>query len=195
VARSPQLEGYAARGIEVLLLSDPVDDFWVRAVTDFDGKPLQSVTQGGIDLNDIAPVENDKDKPDAAPEADTTTLIVLVKQELGDAVKDVRLTDRLDESPVCLVADESDIDIHLAQLLKAQGQGAGDSARILEINPRHDLIKTLAKSAAQPGASERLADAAHLLLDQARILEGEAVSDAPAFAKRLATVMTEMYSA
>ena len=195
VAKSPQLEGYAARGIEVLLLSDPVDDFWVRSVTDFDGKPLKSVTQGGTDLDEVAPVADDKDKPEAAPEADTTTLIVLLKQELGEAVKDVRLTDRLAESPVCLVADESDIDIHLAKLLKAQGQGPGESTRILEINPRHDLIKSLAASAAQPGASDRLADAAHLLLDQARILEGEAVSDAPAFARRLATVMTGMYSA
>jgi len=194
VAKSPQLEGYAARGIEVLLLSDPVDDFWVRAVTDFDGKPLKSVTQGGTDLDDVAPVKDDSDKPEAAPEADSTTLIVLLKQELGEAVKEVRLTDRLDESPVCLVADESDIDIHLAQLLKAQGQGPGESPRILEINPRHDLIKSLAKSAAQPGASERLADAAHLLLDQARILEGEAVSDPSAFAKRMAGVMTSLYS-
>ena len=195
VAKSPQLEGYAARGIEVLLLSDPVDDFWVRSVTDFDGKPLKSVTQGGTDLDEVAPVADDKDKPEAAPEADTTTLIVLLKQELGEAVKDVRLTDRLAESPVCLVADEGDVDIHLAKLLKAQGQGPGESTRILEINPRHDLIKSLAASAAQPGASDRLADAAHLLLDQARILEGEAVSDAPAFARRLATVMTGMYSA
>ncbi len=195
VAKSPQLEGYAARGIEVLLLSDPVDDFWVRSVTDFDGKPLKSVTQGGTDLDDVAPIEDDKDKPEAAPEADSTTLIVLLKAELGEAVKDVRLTDRLAESPVCLVADESDIDIHLAQLLRAQGQGPGDAPRILEINPRHDLIKTLAASAAKPGASERLADAAHLLLDQARILEGEAVTDPAAFAKRLAAVMSGMYSA
>jgi len=195
VAKSPQLEGYAARGVEVLLLSDPVDDFWVRSVTDFDGKPLKSVTQGGADLDEVAPIEDDKDKPDAAPEADTTTLIVLLKQELGEAVKDVRLTERLAESPVCLVADESDIDIHLAQLLKAQGQGLGESTRILEINPRHDLIKALAGSAAKPGASERLADAAHLLLDQARILEGEAVSDPSAFAKRMSSVMASMYSA
>ena len=193
VRKSPQLEGYAARGIEVLLMTDAVDDFWVRSVTDFDGKALKSVTQGGTDLNDIAPEENTEDKPEAAPEGDTSSLIVLLKQELGDAVKDVRTTDRLAESPVCLVADEADIDINLAKLLKAQGQELPPSSRILEINPRHDLIKSLAKAATDAGATDRLADAAHLLLDQARILEGDPVPDPAAFARRLSQAMSAKF--
>jgi molecular chaperone HtpG len=194
VRQSPQLEGYAARGIEVLLMTDAVDDFWVRSVTDFDGKPMKSVTQGGTALDDIAPEEDAKDKPEAAPEGDTSALIVLLKQELGEAVKDVRTTDRLAESPVCLVADDSDMDIHLAKLLKAQGQDMGPTTRILELNPRHDLIKSLAKSAGEAGATDRLADAAHLLLDQARILEGDPVPDPAAFARRLSQAMSAKFS-
>ena len=192
--KSPQLEGYAARGIEVLLMTDAVDDFWVRSVTDFDGKPLKSVTQGNTALDDIAPEESPEDKPEAAPEGDTASLIVLLKQELGEAVKDVRTTDRLAESPVCLVADEADIDINLAKLLKAQGQELPPSSRILEINPRHDLIKSLAKSAGDAGANDRLADAAHLLLDQARILEGDPVPDPAAFARRMSQAMAAKFS-
>jgi len=193
VRKSPQLEGYAARGIEVMLMTDAVDDFWVRSVTDFDGKPMKSVTQGGTALDDIAPEESSEDKPEAAPEGDTSSLIVLLKQELGEAVKDVRTTDRLAESPVCLVADEADIDINLAKLLKAQGQDMGPNTRVLEINPRHDLIKSLAKSAGEAGATDRLADAAHLLLDQARILEGDPVPDPAAFARRLSQAMNAKF--
>ncbi len=194
VRQSPQLEGFAARGIEVLLMTDAVDDFWVRAITDFDGKPLKSVTQGGADLDDVAEVESKDEKEDAASESQTATLIVLLKQELGEAVKDVRTTDRLADSPVCLVADEMAIDMHLAKLLKAQGQDPGPSAPILEINPRNDLIKSLAANAAKKGAADRLADAAHLLLDQARILEGETLPDPAAFARRMANVMTGSFS-
>jgi len=194
VRQSPQLEGFAARGIEVLLMTDAVDDFWVRAITDFDGKPLKSVTQGGADLDDVAEVDAKDDKEDAASESQTATLIVLLKQELGEAVKDVRTTDRLADSPVCLVADEMAIDMHLAKLLKAQGQDAGPTAPILEINPRNDLIKSLAANAEEKGAADRLADAAHLLLDQARILEGETLPDPAAFARRMAAVMTGSFS-
>ncbi len=194
VRQSPQLEGFAARGIEVLLMTDAVDDFWVRAITDFDGKPLKSVTQGGADLDDVAEVDAKDDKEDAASESLTATLIVLLKQELGEAVKDVRTTDRLADSPVCLVADEMAIDMHLAKLLKAQGQDAGPTAPILEINPRNDLIKSLAANAEEKGAADRLADAAHLLLDQARILEGETLPDPAAFARRMAAVMTGSFS-
>ena len=194
VRQSPQLEGFAARGIEVLLMTDAVDDFWVRAITDFDGKPLKSVTQGGADLDDVAEVDAKDDKEDAASESLTATLIVLLKQELGEAVKDVRTTDRLADSPVCLVADEMAIDMHLAKLLKAQGQDAGPTAPILEINPRNDLIMSLAANAEEKGAADRLADAAHLLLDQARILEGETLPDPAAFARRMAAVMTGSFS-
>ncbi len=194
VRQSPQLEGFAARGIEVLLMTDAVDDFWVRAITDFDGKPLKSVTQGGADLDDVAEADTGDEKEDAATESQTATLIVLLKQELGEAVKDVRTTDRLADSPVCLVADEMAVDMHLAKLLKAQGQDAGPTAPILEINPRNELIKSLAANAEEKGAADRLADAAHLLLDQARILEGETLPDPAAFARRMATVMTGSFS-
>jgi molecular chaperone HtpG len=190
--KSPQIEGYRARGVEVLLLSDPVDDFWLRMAPNFKDKPFKSATRGSADLSGIKG-EAPAAKPDEAPPPDAQigTLIALIKQTLGTAVKDVRTSDRLTDSAVCLVADEGDMDMHLARLLKQHRQIETAAPRILEINPRHALIRRLAESAVQKGAADRLADAAHLLLDQARIVEGEAVPDPAAFARRLADAMAK----
>ena len=186
--KSPQLEGFAARGLEVLLLTDPIDEFWVAAVGSYRDKPFRSVTRGGADLGDMAaPAEAGGEA--AAPDNQIGTLIALVKLSLGERVKDVRPSQRLTDSAVCLVADESDLDIHLERLLKQHRHIDQASARILEINPRHRLIKTLAKAAGKEGAADRLADAAELLLEQALILEGEPLPDPSAFARRLADVM------
>ncbi len=188
---SPQLEGFLARDIEVLLLSDAIDEFWVPAVGAFEGKKIVSVTQGTADLKAMGE-EKDKKKgaeDDAAPEGEVGTLIALLKQTLGDQVKDVRTTDRLRESPVCLVADDSELDRHLARMLKQQGQLETASTGILEINPRHPLIKALAAGAGEPGASDSMADTAQLLLDQARIIEGELPNDPSGFSRRMADVM------
>ena len=190
---SPQLEGFRARGVEVLLLSDPVDDFWLSAVFEYDGHDLTSATRGSPDLSNIGE-EPDKDGDEAVePAGDTeiATLIALVKQTLGEAVKDVRTTDRLTDSAVCLVADDGDMDMRLERMLKAHKQLNTDSLRILEINPKHDLIKNMAGAATKGGAADDLADLALLLLDQACIIEGETLPDTAAFSRRMAMVMAK----
>jgi molecular chaperone HtpG len=188
VRKSPQLEGFRARGVEVLLLTDPIDEFWVPAVGSYKDKPFKSATRGAVDLDKIAPVENAKEEK-SAPPAKLASLIAIFKLALGDAVKDVRSSDRLTDSAVCLVADEGDLDMHLERLLKQHRQIDTTAKRILEINPRHKLIERLARSVGEAGASEQLAEFAWLLLDQARIVEGEPLPDPPAFARRLATLL------
>ena len=153
-AASPQLEGYKARDIEVLLFTDPVDSFWVRTAMGYEGKPFKSVTQGAADL-DLIPL------PDAKPEADTdgaanAALIVAMKQALGDKVKDVRNSKRLTESAVCLVAD-GDMDRTLEKLLSRQkDSGINVSAPVLEINARHPLIRALEKMATSNSQAAKL---------------------------------------
>lgn len=196
--RSPQLEGFRARDVEVLLLTDPVDEFWVpmvgeHVVTDEDGKetryPLKSVTRGGADLAGIEkPADADGQEDEAESEeaaSQVDKLIATVKLTLGDAVKDVRASERLTESPVCLVADENDLDMHLERMLKQSKQLDTASRRILEINPKHALVKRLAAGGEEAVQREM----AWLLLDQARIVEGEPVPDPAAFAKRLSEAM------
>ena len=185
---SPQIEGFKARGIEVLILTDPVDEFWLSMVGQYNDTPFKSVTSGDVDLEKIkhkdAVKKEKKEKP--AKDADTARLIIAFKETLGEMVKDVRASDRLTDSAVCLVAGEGDMDLHMARMLKQQGHmDVPDSSRILEINPTHGLIKKLATSAEDLSKKEELSNMAHLLLDQARIIEGEPVSDPTAFSKRL----------
>jgi len=192
LARSPQIEGFAAKGVEVLLLSDAVDDFWLSAIPDYEGKPFKSVTRGGVDLDKIGAgdkADDDKpaDKPEASPALDA--LIAFVKLTLKDAVKDVRASARLTSSPVCLVADDGDLDMHLERLLKAQRQLDRTSKRILELNPDHALVKALEQHVGKKGSGELIEDAAWLLLDQARIIEGEPLPDAAAFSRRLSSLV------
>jgi len=190
--KSPQIEGFRAKGVEVLLLTDPIDEFWPQAVTSYQDKPFKSVSQGAADLSAIKgdAAEADKPKADAAPTDAMAALIAAFKLALGEQVKDVRSSDRLTESAVCLVADEGDMGLHLERLLRQHQQQAGARPpRILELNPTHGLIRRLAGEALQPGAADKLADVASLLLDQARIVEGESLPDPVAFAKRLATML------
>jgi molecular chaperone HtpG len=188
---SPQLEGYRARDVEVLLLTDPVDSFWVRTALGFGGKPFKSVTQGAADLDLIKP--RDDAAPAKADEAQTAVLVAALKQALEGRVKDVRASQRLTESPVCIVNDSA-MDRTLEKLLSRQkDSGVAVSAPILEINPGHALIKALAARVKTDGASS-VAEAAQLLLDQAFIIEGEPVPDAAGFARRLAGVMARAFS-
>jgi len=188
VARSPHLEGFRARGVEVLLLTDPIDEFWISAVGAWKEKPFRSVTQGGIELDKIAK-PNGEAKPTDAPPAGIDALVALLRLTLKDAVKDVRLSTRLTDSAVCLVAEDGDLDINLARLLKQHQRMDADLKRVLEINAGHALIGTLAGRLATGGNSDRVADAAWLLLDQARILQGEALEDPAAFARRQSAFM------
>lgn len=188
--KSPQLEGFRARGVEVLLLTDPIDEFWVQAVGTYKDKPFKSATRGAVDLDKIEPPEDKKDAADKPePPAKLASLIAIFKLALGEAVKDVRSSERLTDSAVCLVADEGDLDMHLERLLKAHRQLDTTAKRILELNPRHRLIERLAASVGEAGASEQLSEFAWLLLDQARIVEGEQLPDPPAFARRLALLL------
>jgi molecular chaperone HtpG len=192
--RSPQLEGFKAKGVEVLLLTDPIDEFWMPAVGAYREKRFKSAAAAGADLGKIAGDVAKPDAKDAEKEkpAGLDKLVEALKGALGDAVKDVRVSERLTDSAVCLVAAEGDMDLHLERLLK-QHQRLGSNIatpRILEINPGHPLIKRLAAMEEDgDGKTELLSDAAHLLLDQARIIEGEPVSDPLAFSQRLSTVM------
>lgn len=191
IAQSPHLEGYRAKGVEVLLFTDPVDEFWLRHVDAFGGKAFKSVTQGAAALDDIKGGEEAENGD--APTADIGPLIAAVKTALGTAVKDVRASTRLKESPVCLIADEGDMDVNLERLLRQHGQVESASARVLELNPDHAIIHKLSERAAREGAGSDalLDDAAHLLLDQARIADGDDPVDPAAFARRLAAVMAK----
>ena len=182
---SPQLEGFAARGVEVLLLSDPVDNFWVTTALGFDGKPFKSITQGDVDLSAIPLVDETKDKEKekqkSAPE--TADLISRLKTLFADEVSEVRASSRLVESPACLVATESGPDRGLGKFLEQQA-GKGSVSPVLEINPSHPLVKALSGSGGKKGAAE-FDDIAWLLLDQARILEGAAPGNPAKFTERL----------
>ena len=194
---SPQLEGFTRKGIEVLLLTDPIDEFWMPAVGDCQGKKFRSATQGGIDLGRIKGAEppdgKAEEKKDEGKAGRTDALIAMIKLSLGDLVKDVRSSQRLTDSAVCLVAAEGDLDMRLERMLRQHKQIDRDVSRVLEVNPDHPLIRRLADLVAEKGASggagAMVEDAAHLLLDQARIIEGVPVPDPRAFARRMASVM------
>ena len=195
VLASPQLEGFKAKGVEVLVLTDPVDEFWISNVGTFDDKPFKSATRGDVDLSGVS--GEDKDKADGEKKkkkgaAKIEPLLAAFKVVLGDKVKDVRPSERLTDSPVCLVAEEGGMDIHLERMLKQHNQLGADemSPRILEINPDHALIKGLTKIAKNSDKIDAVVeDAAFLLLDQARIVEGEPLADPGAFARRMASIM------
>jgi len=184
VKSSPQLEGFAARGVEVLLLSDPVDNFWVTTALGFDGKPFQSITQGDIDLSAIDLLEEKKGKKEqdkAAPE--TAKLIERLKTLFADELSDVRASARLIDSPACLVAPEGGPDRGLGKFLDKQA-GKGNVMPVLEINPSHALVKALS-NAGKGKKQNAFDDLAWMLLDQARILEGALPADPAKFAERL----------
>ncbi|HET7715501.1 MAG TPA: molecular chaperone HtpG, partial [Bauldia sp.] len=184
ILASPQLEGYARRGVEVLILSDPVDAFWVRTALGYEGKPFQSVTQGAADLDKI-PVADEGETAEAAPESAVATLAARFKQTLGDKVNAVRASTRLTTSPVCLVAADLGLDRQLEKILSAHDQLKARSAPVLELNPSHPLIKALATKATAGSGGETLDDAAVLLYGQARILDGEPPEDPADFSLRM----------
>jgi molecular chaperone HtpG len=184
---SPQLEGFIAKGIEVLLLTDPIDEFWASTVGLYDKKPFKAVAAAGEDLAKIkgGEAEEKKEEQGAAAEQAVKDLVENLKKSLGNSVADVRTTDKLKGSPVCLVADTGGMSLHMARMLKQHGDAQSLTIRkILEINAKHALIKRLMVLS---GAA--FDDAAHLLLDQARIVEGEPVADPVGFAKRLSAMM------
>jgi molecular chaperone HtpG len=185
LAASPQLEGFRARGIEVLLLTDQIDGFWAASGIDWEGKPFKSVTQGLADLSLIPLTEG---QPPAAPASDAVAgFIAFVKTTLGEAVADVRASERLTESAVCLVASENAMDRQMEKLLAGAGRLPMAAKPILEINPRHALIERLSGLGEAETALRE--DAARLLFDEARIADGEPPVDPRGFSARLARVI------
>jgi molecular chaperone HtpG len=177
---NPRLESATARGIEVLLLTDPVDAFWTSARLDFEGKPLKSLSQGDVNF-DLIPLldEKAKDKPESG--ADEATTIATIKASLGDHVSDVRASARLTTSASCLVAGTHGPDRELERMLSQQNRGSRTKP-ILEINLQHPLVAALAKAEAGSATTN---DLSLLLLEQAHILDGELPEDPAAFAARL----------
>jgi molecular chaperone HtpG len=174
---NPKLEAARARGIEVLLLTDPIDAFWTMMPQEFDGKPLRSLSQGDVDFGSV-PLLDDKDKADdKASTEDEAAILKAVKEALGDKVSDVRASQRLTESAACLVASAQGRDRELERLLARSNRGSG-AKPILELNMRHELVKAV-------GAGQDVDDLANLLLDQAHILDGEVPADPATFARRL----------
>ena len=188
IANSPQLEGFRARGIEVLLLSDPIDSFWASAAPDFEGKPFKSVTQGAADLG-LIPLLDGATPPSAEPSEKVGALIASMKEILAEEVADVRSSDRLTESAVCLVASDKGPDRQFERLLSAAGRVESAAKPILEVNPRHVMVSALASAEDDALRS----DVAHLLLDTARVLDGDRPTNANAFAERLSRLVTRSF--
>ena len=181
---SPHLEVFRRKGIEVLLLSDRVDEWVVGHVTEFEGKPLVSVAKGGLDLGAL---ENETERKEREQEAtELGDLVGRIKSSLGERVKDVRVTHRLTESPACLVADEHDMSGNLARLLKAAGQQGPAVKPILEINPKHPVVLRLKTE------EKQFDDWSAVLLDQALLAEGGQLDDPATFVKRINALMLEM---
>jgi len=181
---SPHLEIFRKKGIEVLLLSDRVDEWVVGHLTEFDGKPLQSVAKGGLDLGKL---EDEAEKQEAEKAADEfKELLEKVKASLGERVKEVRVTHRLTASPSCLVTENFDMSGNLARILKAAGQEAPETKPILEINPRHPVVERLKKE------TSRFDDWAALLFEQAALAEGGQLDDPAGFIKRMNDLILEL---
>jgi molecular chaperone HtpG len=186
LATSPQLEGFRARGVEVLLLDDAVDAFWVTSALGYEGKPFKSVTQGQADI-DLVPLV-DEAKDETPPPAETGDLVSALKETLADYVEDVRVSTRLTESAACLIASEKGLDRQLARLLAESGQKDMLGKPVLEINARHPAVVALTASLREKGR-DGAADGMYLLLDLARVADGETPVDAAAFAKRLSALI------
>ncbi|UUX96501.1 molecular chaperone HtpG [Aquabacterium sp. J223] len=182
---SPQLEIFRKKGIEVLLLTDRVDEWMLSHLYEFDGKPLQSVAKGAVDLGALQD-EGEKQQADQAAKA-IKPVIERLKTALKDRAKDVRVTGRLVESPACLVVEEGDMSAHLARLLKQAGQQAPASQPILEVNAEHPLVKRLE-------SDPRFDDLAHLLFDQAWLAEGGQLEDPAAHVRRVTRLLLEPVS-
>lgn len=191
LAASPHLEGFRARGIEVLLLSDPVDAFWVNASMGFEGKPFKSVTQGFADIDLVPRLGEDAAAPKADIDAMAATLLAFFKETLQGHVTDVRASTRLSDSACCLVAGEGGPDRGLERLLAASGRPSEPVKPILEINAELPLVRRLAERFADGGDKAALADAAHLFLDQARAAEGLPPIDPAASARRLNALLVQ----
>ena len=179
--KSPQLEGFKERGIEVLLLADSIDNFWISNSPGFDKKLFQSLTQGETDLSDI-PYEGKAEEKTTKPDSQATVLMTKLKETLGDNISDVRISSRLVQSPACLVAPSGGLDRGLDKIL-SRGEGNISTSPVLEINLDHEMIKALGQCTINNMSD--FEDLSWLIFDQARILEGDLPADPAKFSERL----------
>ena len=183
---SPHLEGFKSKGIKVLVMADPIDQFWLSMAGQFKEKNFVSITQGEIDLDNIKSDKKDpKNKDTKKDDVDKrfTNLIAHLKASLGQNVKDIRLTSKLTDSPACLVADKGDMDVAMENLMKQRDPNYQGAPRILEINPEHALVEKMNKLLSDKKHNNLVDDAGTLLFEQARMMEGKLPSDPSKFAK------------
>ena len=183
---SPHLEVFRKKGVEVLLLSDRVDEWLVSHLTEFDGKPLVSVAKGDLDLGKLG--ADEEEKKDEKVEEEYKDFLARVKDVLADEVNEVRSSQRLTDSPSCLVLGEQEMAMHMQQLLKQAGHEVPDSKPILEINMEHPLVRRLREEADET----RFADWSRLLFEQAMLSQGGHLGDPASFVKRLNGILVEI---
>lgn len=181
---SPHLEIFRKKGIEVILMTERVDEWMLSFFHEFDGKQLVSVARGDLDLGQLDNEEEKKEREET--ESQYKDLVARMKTTLNDKAKDVRITHRLTDSPACLVTDKQDIPANLARMLKAAGQPVPESKPVLEINPDHPLVQRL------KAESARFDDWSHILFDQALLAEGGALAEPAGFVKRINAMLLEM---
>ncbi len=189
--QSPQLEVFEQKGVEVLLLTDPVDEWVVLHLTEYEGIPLTSVAHGELDLDGLEGSESETTEPEKTP-AGYEALLGTLRERLGEAVSDVRVSQRLTQSPSCIVATENALGEHMERLLKAANQAVPESRPVLELNPDHPLIQQMKNLHATDPSDRRLAEWAWLLLDQARLAQGAELPDPSATAQRISAMMNDL---
>jgi len=196
---SPQLEGFVAKGIEVLLLTDSVDEFWVNVLHEYEDIPLKSVTRASAELDEKGKEKADKsegDNDDSSNEkSEIKELLEFMKKTIGEEISDVRETSKLQDSAVCLAVPDKAMDIRMERFMFENKQLPQVSAKILEVNPNHPIIEKLAQDLAKNESDEKLTDTVHLLFAQANIIEGEPLSDVGSFRRRMNDVLEKALAA
>jgi molecular chaperone HtpG len=189
LAGSPHLEAFKDRDIDVLLLDDPVDELVVQHLAEYNGVPLKSAAKGAAELGDEDERAEAKEKLDERTEG-IKPLLEALQKHLENHVKEVRLSDRLKDSPACLVGSEHDLSPHLERLLRQSGQDVPTSKRILELNPEHPVMRTLEERFAMSSTDERVAEAADLLHGYALLAEGSPLPDPARFSRLFSELLT-----
>ncbi|MCV3769438.1 MAG: molecular chaperone HtpG [Wolbachia pipientis] len=194
VKYSPQLEGFVSKGLEVILLIDPVDDFWTSVIHDYKNQKFKSVTRADVDLEKFSLREKDKDNKldEIKNETNTESILQYFTKVLGNSVKNIKISKKLTDSPVCLAVDEGTMDLRMERFLREQKQLNYRTPKVLEINTKHPIIKNIAKSHAKNGENQILEDMIYLLFYQACIMENEEIDNVNLFAKRLNNLLSKI---
>lgn len=190
LAKAPQMEVFKAKGIEVLILSDPIDSVWVEMVSEYQGKKFKSVLRGALELGDEAEKKAAEEKLETQRK-DLASMTAWMGSDLESKVKEVRVSNRLTDSPACLVSDENDPTPSMEKIMKAMGQNFPAVKRVLEINPEHAIIKRLHELYSQDGDSEDLKSVVNLIYDQAILAEGGELADPAGFSAALSKVISK----